>query len=144
MKSEIPGLGWTHVGTSSNADFYEVEPDILAVVPHVNSRDDERTARESLAFQRQHWHGRGHRGAVVVYMDPVVEQDSGARAVYANETASLPSTCFALVGETFFGHAAAAVFTGLSKPGLPTQVFRSFDDARAWIVEMNRTRGGRL
>lgn len=144
MSNGIPAPDWKHLGASSNADFYEVEPEILAVVPHPNTRDDESTARESVAFQEKHWRARGHRGAVVVYMDPVVEQDSGARSVYANETATLPSTCFALVGETFFGHAAAAVFTGLARPGLPTQVFRSLEDARGWIAEMNRTRGGRL
>jgi len=135
---------WTLVGRTDNADFYAVEPEVLAVVPHADTTDDEKTARQSLAMQEQHWRSAGHRGAVVVFMDPVLSQDAGARAVYANETRQSLSTCFALVGETFFGHAAATVFEGLSRPGIPTQVFRSLDDARSWIHEMNRTRGGRV
>jgi hypothetical protein len=46
------------------------------------------------------------------------------------------------VGETFYGYATSQVFTGLSKPGLPTNVFRSLADARGWIEEMNRAHGG--
>lgn len=133
---------WTHVGSTSNAEFYEAAPDLLVIVPHADTRDDARTARESLAMQDRHWRRVGRRGAVAVFMDPVLEQDAGAREVYASETAGIATTCFALVGETFFGQAAGAVFTGLARPGPPTQVFRSLDDARPWIAEQNRARGG--
>ncbi len=135
---------WKKVGSSSNADFYELAPDILGIIPHENTTDDEKTARESLAFQAGHWRGLGHPGAVVVFMDTVVQQDAGARAVYADEANALPTTCFALVGETFYGYATSQVFTGLSKPGRPTNVFKSLDDARAWIAEMNAASGGRM
>jgi hypothetical protein len=137
----IPG-SWKHVGSTSNAEFYLVEPTLLAIVPHDNTSDDARTARESLTFQDRYWRSVGHRGAVVCFMDPVLSQDAGARAVYANETAHSLSTCFALVSETMFAHAQAAVFTGLSRPGIPTQVFRSLEDARGFIAEMNESRGG--
>jgi len=135
---------WTKLGGTSNADMYLVDPELLAIVPHHDSKDDQATARESLAFQDQHWRKAGRRGAVVVFMDPVLDQDGGARGVYANETHASLSTCFALVGETFFGHATAVVFEGLARPGIPTQVFRSLDDARPWIKEMNQIRGGRV
>ena len=140
----IPIEDWTHVGSSSNAEFYVIEPDILAVVPNVDTHDDEGSARESLAFQTKHWQSVGHRGAAVIFMDRVLAQDSGARAVYADETATMLTTCFALVGATFFGYATATPFEGLTKPGIPTQIFRSLDDARPWIAEMNKTRGGTL
>ena len=74
-------------------------------------------------------------------MDPVLVQEGGAREVYARETHETLSTCYALVGESFFAQATAAVFTGLSKPGIPTQVFRSLQDAQSWIAEMNRAEG---
>ena len=51
---------------------------------------------------------------------------------------STPTTCFALVGESFYGYVTSQVFTGLSKPGRPTSVFRSLEDARPWIDEQNR------
>jgi hypothetical protein len=137
-----PAPEWVHVGSTSNAEIYEVAPDLLAILPHENTTDDAKTARESLAFQDRHWRQVKRRGAVAVFMDRVVSQDGGARAVYADETADILTTCFALVGETFFGIASSAVFTGLAKPGVPTQVFRSLADARPWIAEMNQARGG--
>lgn len=140
--STTPDPAWRHLGKTSNADFYEIEPDVLAIVPFVDSRDDETSARESIAFQDRHWRAAGRRGAVVVFMDNVIEQDAGARGVYADETTQTLTTCYALVGETFFGRAAGAVFTGLTRPSPPTQVFRSLADARSWIAEENRARTG--
>jgi hypothetical protein len=141
---KIPIESWTHVGSSSNAEFYVIEPELLAVVPHDECTDNETTARESLAFQTEHWQHVGHRGAAVIFMDRVLRQDEGARAVYQNETHNILTTCFALVGETFFGRVTATVFTGLTRPGVPTQVFPSLEDARPWILEANRARGGHL
>lgn len=130
------------LGSTSNADIYEVEADILLIVPHQDSTDTEVTARQSVTFQDAHWRAAGHRGAVAVYMDTIIEQDSGARGVYANETLHTLSTCYALVGETFFGHAAASVFTGLARPGPPTQIFPSLEAAFPWMREMNQARKG--
>lgn len=140
----IPVEQWKHVGSSSNAEFYVIAPDILAVVPVESCEDTEQTARESLAFQDQHWRSVGHRGAAVIFMDRVLKQDGGARTVYEEESHGIYTTCFALVGETFFGMVTASVYTGLKKPAIPTQVFRSLEDALPWIAESNRVRGGRL
>ena len=140
----VPDPNWKKLGTSSNADFYRIAEDVLGIVPFADTTDDQKTARESIAFQREHWRAVGHRGAVVVFMDTVVQQDAGARAVYVDEVQSLPSTCFALVGESFYGYATSQVFTGLSKPGRPTNVFRSLDEARPWMAEMNREHGGSI
>jgi hypothetical protein len=140
----IPVEQWQHVGSSSNAEFYVIAPEILAVVPNENCEDTEKTARESLAFQDKHWRSVGHRGAAVIFMDRVLKQDGGARTVYEEESHGIYTTCFALVGETFFGIVTASVYTGLKKPAIPTQVFRSLEDALPWIAESNRVRGGRL
>jgi hypothetical protein len=140
--STLPEPGWRHLGATANAEVYEVDDDLLAIVPHPDSRDDEATARASIAFQDAHWRAAGRRGGGAVFMDNVLEQDAGARAVYANETGHTLTTCYALIGETFFGMAAGAVFTGLARPGPPTQVFRALADARPWIAEQTRRRGG--
>jgi hypothetical protein len=139
-----PDASWKVLGSTSNAHFYSVRDDILAILPFPDSTDDQETARESIGFQDRHWRSVGHRGAVVVFMDNVVQQDAAARAVYADEVDRLPSTCFALVGESFYGYATSQVFTGLRPPGRPTNVFRSLEDAMPWIEEMNRTNGGSL
>lgn len=133
---------WKKIGSTSNADFYEMRPDVLVIVPHPDATDGEDTARESLSIQKKHWTETGRRGAVVVWMDPVVSQDSGARGVYANETRGVPTTCYAIVGESFFAMATASVFTGLAKPGIETQIFRSLEEALPWVEEMNKTWGG--
>ena len=139
--TEVPAPGWKKLGATPNATFYEVRADILAVVPAPDSKDDETTARASLAGQKAYWNGVGRRGAVIVYMDPVLEQDSGARRVYAEETEGVPTTCFALVGESFFAQMSAAVFEGLAKPGIVTRVFTSFEGAIAWIDEVHASLG---
>jgi hypothetical protein len=143
MKS-IVSPDWSKVGSTSNADFYEMRPDVLVCVPHQDATDDAGSARESLAIQKKHWTSVGRRGAVVIWMDPVVAQDSGARGVYTNETGGVPTTCYAIVGESFFAMATASVFTGLAKPGIDTQIFRSLDEALPWIEEMNKARGGAI
>lgn len=139
---KVDTSNWTHIGTTANAEFYAAEPALIVVVPHDDSVDDEHTARASIRLQDEHWRRVGHRGATVVYMDPVLSQEGGARAVYATETAHTLTTCYALVGESFFAHASAMVFEGLAKPGVPTRVFRSLDEARPWFAEMNRVHGG--
>lgn len=142
MNRVDPKSDWTEVGKTSNATFYRVSARVLAVIPFPDSRDDETTARESIVFQNVHWQQVGHRGAVVVFMDPVIEQTRGARRVYAEETGQTLSTCYALVSEGLFAQAASAVFTGLSKPGVPTRIFASFEDALPWIDEMNQAAAG--
>ena len=142
--SVVPRQEWKHLGSSSNAEFYAIAAEIMAVVPHDRCTDDQATARESLAFQDGHWRRQGRRGASVIYMDRILVQDGGARAVYQDESHGILTTCFALVGETFFGKVTASVFTGLTKPGIPTRVFRSLAEAEPWIIEMNRARGGPL
>ena|ERR1700733_8502646 len=137
-----PEPGWSNVGTTSNATFYRIREDVLGILPHPDTIDDQKTARESIGFQDQYWRSVGHGGAVVVFMDTVVQQDAAARAVYAEEVLSLPTTCFALVGESFYGYATSQVFTGLSKPGRPTNVFRSLSEALPWMDEQNRERRG--
>jgi hypothetical protein len=139
-----PDPNWKKLGSTSNADFYLIAEDIVGIVPQGEATDDQKSARESIGFQDRYWRSVGHRGAVVVFMDKVVQQDASARAVYAEEVDALPTTCFALVGETFYGYATSQVFTGLSRPGRPTNVFKSLDDARQWLEEMNRAHGGPL
>jgi hypothetical protein len=144
VTNKLPADEWVHVGSSSNTEFYVIGPDILAVLPHERAVDNEASARESLAFQNEHWKKVGHRGAAVIFMDRVLAQDGGARSVYEGESHGVYTTCFALVGETFFGRVTASVYTGLKRPAIPTQVFRSLEEALPWIAESNKTRGGRI
>ena len=135
--SKLPESAWKKIATLSNADVYEVRDDIIAILPHADAVDDAASARESLTFQREHWTARGRAGGVIVHMDPMREQTAEARGIYANEAQNAKTTCFALVGESFYAQAVSAVFTGLAKPAVPTNVFRSVADAEPWIREIN-------
>jgi hypothetical protein len=125
--------GWTKIGTSANADFYEIEPQILAVVPFEGALDNADTAKESVRIQLAHMRSTGRRAGVIVFMDRVVQQDSGARTVYRNAPDPAFQVCFALIGGTPFGRAVASIFLGLSPPKVPTRMFSTFDEAAAWV-----------
>jgi hypothetical protein len=125
--------GWLSIGRSANADFYEVEPGVLAVVPFDGITDTADTAAESIQIQLQHLRARGNRAGTVVFMDAVASQNSGAREVYRNAPDPTFQTCFALVGSTMFGRAVSSVFMGLHPPRVPTRMFGSFQEALEWI-----------
>ena len=131
---------WTKFATTSNADFYEIEPHALAVVPFEGTTDDAATARESVAAQLQYLRARGQRAGIIVMMDRVVEQDGGARAVYRDEPDPAFQACFALVGSTAFGRAVASIFIGINPPRVPTRLFATLEEALAWVRTIVRVR----
>jgi hypothetical protein len=124
--------GWTNIGRSSNADFFEVEPRVLAVVPFEGCDDNEETARESIRIQLDHLRAHKRRAGVLVFMDPILTQTTGAREVYRLAPDPAFQACFALVGGTFFGRAVGSVFIGLHPPRVPTRLFADAREALAW------------
>ena len=132
--------GWSTIGRSGNADFYEVEPGVLAVVPFDGVSDTADTALESIQIQLTHLRSSGRRAGTVVFMDPVVSQNSGARDVYRNAPDPTFQLGFALVGSTMLGRAVASVFMGLHPPRVPTRMFGTFQEALTWIRQTTVTR----
>ena len=131
---------WLAIGRSTNADFFEIEPGVLAVVPFQGTSDTADTASESIQIQMTHLRASGRRAGTVVFMDTVVAQNAGAREVYRNEPDPTFQTGFALVGSTMLGRAVASVFMGLHPPRVPTRMFATFEDALAWIRNTVETR----
>jgi hypothetical protein len=125
--------GWTPIGRSANADFYEVEPGVLAVIPFDGSSDTADSAAESIRIQLGHLRASGRRAGTVVFMDHVASQNSGARDIYRNAPDPTFQTCFALVGSTMFGRAVSSVFIGLNPPRVPTRMFATYQEAVSWI-----------
>ncbi|HXU72616.1 MAG TPA: hypothetical protein VN947_25010 [Polyangia bacterium] len=128
----IDTSGWTAIGRSDNADFYELDESLLAVVPFEGTTDDATTARQSVQIQHDYLRPRGRRAGVVVFMDRILEQHSAARAVYRDAPDPAFITCYALVGGTAFGRAVGSIFIGISRPKVPTRLFATLDEARAW------------
>jgi hypothetical protein len=131
---------WTPIGRSGNADFFEIEPDVLAVVPFDGTTDTADTAAESIRIQLAHLRAQGRRAGTMVFMDQVASQDSGARDVYRTAPDPMFQTCFALVGSTMFGRAVSSVFIGLNPPRVPTRMFGTFAEALSWIRQNSATR----
>ena len=131
---------WSPIGRSASADFFEVEPGVLAIVPFDGVSDTAGTAAESVRIQLEHLRAHGRRAGTVVFMDRIAAQSSGAREVYREAPDPLFQICFALVGSTAFGRAVASVFMGLHPPRVPTRMFGSFEEARTWIRQTAETR----
>jgi hypothetical protein len=123
---------WVKFGSTRNADFYEVEQDILAVVPNEGCIDDAETASASVSMQLDYLRTRGRRAGVVVFMDPILDQHASARNVYRDMPDPAFQCCFALVGGSMFGRAAGSIFLGLNPPKVPTRLFSTFDEAVSW------------
>jgi hypothetical protein len=123
---------WTPIGRSSNADFFEVEPNLLAVVPFDGCDDTELTARESVRIQLEHLRTKRQRAGGLVFMDRVANQNTAARGVYRDAPDPAFQVCFALIGGTVFGRAVGSIFIGLHPPRVPTKLFASEEEATAW------------
>lgn len=123
---------WYKFGQTANADFYEISPGLLAVVPFNRCTDDETTAKASVQTQLEYLQAKKQRAAIVIFMDNIIQQTAGARAIYRDMPDSTYQACFALVGGTSFGRAVGSVFLGLSKPRVPTQMFGTLEQALEW------------
>ena len=128
----IESAGWLRIGQSTNADFFEVEERVLAVVPFDRCDDNEQTARESIRVQLEYLRGHKKRAGVLVFMDRILAQSAAAREVYRVEPDPAFQTCFALVGGTTFGRAVGSFFIGIHPPRVPTRMFKTVEEALAW------------
>jgi hypothetical protein len=140
-ESASPGVDvdvsqWTRIGQSSNADFFEVDEKVLAVVPFDGCEDNDETARESVRIQLDHLQPRGRKSGIVVFMDRVLVQNAAARQVYRDGPDPAFQACFALVGGTMFGRAVGSIFIGLHPPRVPTKLFATAEPAIDWARRM--------
>lgn len=141
MSEPIDVSAWRPVSTTDNATLYEIEPGILAIVPHEGAVDTAETAAQSVEAQHAHWRAARRRGGAVVFMDRVRDSQAGARRVYGELPDPRWITGYALVGGTVFGRAVASVFIGLSKPSRPTRMFGDLGSALDWLRGLEQAGG---
>ena len=123
---------WKKLGATSNTEYYEVEPGILAALPHLGASDDESSARQNNLFQMEYFRASQRPGCVLVLFDRMKGQDAGARRVYQREPDSKLLLGTGLVGGTLLGRAMASFFLGMSKTQVPVKLFGDFNDALQW------------
>ncbi len=126
---------WTKFGQTDNADFYQIEEGILAVVPHEGCTDDDVTAKASIETQLAYLRAKNQKAGIIIFVDGICQQTAGARNVYRALPDSKHQVCFALVGGTVFGRAVGSIFLGLAKPCIPTQMFATPELAVDWCHE---------
>ena len=66
-------------------------------------------------------------------MDQLARQDGAVRTVYHDQPNPAFQVCFALVGSTPFGRAAASIFIGLNAPRVPTRFLATMEEDLAWV-----------
>lgn len=135
----IDTSGWTKIGQSANADFFEVEARVLAVVPFDRCDDNALTARESVRIQLDYLRAQRKRAGVMVFMDRLISQSAAARDVYRVAPDPRFQACFALIGGTIFGRAVGSFFIGINPPQVPTRLFPDAVQALSWARTMTTT-----
>lgn len=131
-----PNDKWTFVCQTLNCDMYRLRDDLIAMIPFPDVRETEETALANLQAQADFWQERGHGGGAIIFMDPILEQDAGARAAYAKNAGKVGTQCFALIGESYFAMVSASLYTGISRPNAAIEVFRNLEEALPWIDAM--------
>jgi hypothetical protein len=139
---DVNTTGWKPLGETSNSRYFEVEPDIIAAVPHVGSVDDGPSAHENQTFQNQHWYKVGHGGVVLVMADRLSSQDKAARKVYGSEPDPSVMRATALISVSLLARAITSFFLGISRPQIPVKMFGTIEDAITWAHQINRAAGG--
>ncbi len=134
MSREYPHDAWTPIGATLNTRYFLAGEDVIVVAPDHGLRDDAASATVNIQFQKDYARAHGRRCAVIVILDSLAAQDSGARRIYATEMD--PSLFYgaALIVNSALGRAIGSFFLGLSRPPVPTQLFDTIDGALAWLA----------
>lgn len=135
---EIDTTGWTPIGETANCLYFEIEPQVIAAVPHHGSSDNGATARQNVEFQIDYLRAHGGRGVVIVFHDRMTGQDSEARRIYGQLPDLAVMLGTGLVGGTMLGRAIGTFFLGVARPRIPVQLFSTVEEALPWARSLNR------
>ena len=127
-----PAHRWTPLGETYNTRYYLAAPDIAIVVPQTGLKDDAASARANIEFQINWAQKTGTRCGVVVCLFHLLSQDSEARRIYARGMEPKTFYAAALIVANPISRAIGSFFIGLTKPGVPTQLFGTIDEGIAW------------
>jgi len=135
---------WEELPGTDAGSYYRLDGDLLLAVPCAGYDQSREDAERSLAALDRIAETAGRKQAVVVLVDRVVSQDSGARRVWSAPRAGETRCAQALVCNTMLARAIGSFFLGLSKAAIPTKMFADLDSAREWARKMAAEHGGDL
>lgn len=126
---------WRRVGESTTMEFYvdDARPRVLFVWPRERACETGPTAVQTRAFIHR-WF-RERRGAVVVYLDRLVEIDREARRAHT-QVYGETLVGAAYIGGTPLSRALMAFFLGLRPLHVPVRLFEASEDGLAWLDEL--------
>ncbi len=124
------------VRESLNTDYYASD-DLLVAIPREGSKDNGESALSNRESQASFFRELGRKGGVVIFFDRMTSQDKDARRVYERMDDVLTGT--AMVGGSALTRAMISFFLGIARPRVPVKLFSEFEDAVAWLSEINRT-----
>ncbi len=131
----IDTSNWVRVGGTKAGAYYRVAEDVVVAVPLPGFQQSRDTALASLDEMRRIARERKKRQAVIILVDRVVSQDSGARRVWSEQLADEPRCAQALVCSTLLARAIGSFFIGLARSPVPTKMLPTFDDAVSWASQ---------
>lgn len=136
---DVEGLIRRHsleaVGSSLNTDYFAGNNDVLVAIPREGSKDTGETARSNRESQAAFFRERGQKGGVVIFFDRMTSQDKDARRVYERMDDVLTGT--AMVGGSALTRAMISFFLGIARPRVPIKLFSDFEEAVAWLDDIN-------
>lgn len=118
-------------GRDPLAITYWLEDRILLHVPRKGGIDDAATAGATGQVLERIFRAHDGKLSVVVLLDQLAGQDSGARRIHSQTP---PTLCrgVALVANSMLGRAIGSFFLGLAKSETPTCMCGSIAEARTW------------
>ena len=132
MTDQLHTRHWKRLKESSGAVHYAIDPRIVAVVPHDGSVDDERTARQNVAFVHAYFAERGVTGVAIVFADRLRAQTRRARTIYARQFDPGLVLGSVVLGGTLPGRVVGTLELALRRPTIPIRMFGDLGDALSW------------
>lgn len=124
---------YQHLGNLSGADYYQVDDDILLIVPLKGFFDSPKQARESAEFQNACARQMGKRCGNVIVMSNVLSQDAETRRIYSEHAASGLFYGVALIVDNALSRALGSFLVGMAQVKIPIKLFDSVEKGIEWL-----------
>lgn len=134
--TELDLAGLEKVGGTAAGGYYLLAPGVILARPVPGYRQSIEGARTSLEEARRISLQFGSAIVVLVWLEPVRDQDRGSRQVWSAEADPKYLAGLGLVGTSALATAIGSFFLGLTRPRIPTRLFRTLPEATVWAKDV--------